>query len=219
MGQFSISVKPEIVQQRVQQSQNRDITRLAQQFQLDKAQIHGNGVDMQQAPHLPFDTFMKLSGGDGNISKGDLLKFAGTETARDVINEYAHAVAASLPAQVMNTNPPNGEHSHTLLFKVSQKGDTINIRAERNVTNLNPDPRTSATADAVFSVINGRDLDGDGFVSVAGELSSSAFVKTAGDAVRLAGDDMKVSPTEALQAILGKAAQVSLSDIQISYNN
>ncbi|MBF2053288.1 MAG: hypothetical protein IGS03_07455 [Candidatus Sericytochromatia bacterium] len=219
MGSFAINVRPELVQQRVQQAQTNDINRLSQQFQLNKNEIHGDGVDMQEAPHLPLDTFMQLSGGDANISKADLLKFAGTPTDRDIVNEYAHAVASSLPAQVMNTNPPNGDFNHTFLFKVSQQGDTIRLRAERNVSNLNPEPRTAATADAVFSVINGKDLDADGQIAVAGELSSGAFVQTAGDAVRLAGSDMKVSPTEALQAILGKAGQVPLDHLQIQYNN
>lgn len=219
MASFAINVRPELVEQRVQQAQTNDINRLAQQFQLNTQEIYGDGVDMQEAPHLPLDTFMQLSGGDAKITKGDLLKFAGTPTARDIINEYAHAVASSLPAQVMNTNPPNKDFNHTFLFKVSQQGETIHLRAERNVTQLNPEPRTAAAADAVFSVINGRDLDGDGFISVAGELSASAFVQTAGDAVRLAGDDMKVSPTEALQAILSRAGQVSLDHLQIQYKN
>lgn len=223
MGTFSIQVKPQIVEQQVKAAETRDINKLAQQFQLDKNEIYGDGVDIKEAPQLGFDTFMQLSGNDTNISKADLLKFAGTETADDVVRNYAAAVASSLPLKVTDTM---GEKTASgavpgLIFEVRKRGAEILVGAKRSVEGGSmATPQTKAAADAVFSVINGRDLDGDGQIALGGELAqSSTFVQTAGDAVRLAGPDMKVSPTEALTAIFEKAGKLPLSHLEISYQN
>jgi len=218
IGQFTIQVKPEVIQERVNAAQNRDIERLAAQFQLDKNEIYGDGVDLHEAKHLPFDTFMQLSGNDAKITKGDLLKFAGTETARDIVLEYAHQVADSLPAKVMDSSSGGGEAAAALEFKVTVKGNDIMVRAERQPLNNAPQPPNDPTAAGVFSIIGGSDLNNDGQIAVAGELSASAFVSTVGDAIKIAGSDMMISPTEALQAIFDRAGKVPLQHVSIGYN-
>lgn len=223
MGTFSVTVKPQIIEQQVKAAETRDINKLAQQYQLNKAEINGDGLDISEAPHLGFDMFMKLSNNDTNISKADLLKFAGTETADDIVRNYAYAVAESLPRTVDDTM---GKKTSTgavpaLIFEVKKRGEEIIVGAKRSVSGGDtPAAATRPAADGVFSVINGRDLDGDGQISLGGELAqSSTFVRTAGDAVSLAGPDMKVSATEALTAILAQAGKVPMSHIQIQYNN
>ncbi len=216
MANFSIRVKPEVVQERVTAAQTRDIDRLAAQFQLDKGQILGDGVDLNEAEHLPFDAFMQLSGNDTKITKADLLKFAGTETEEDVIREYARNIAASLPAKIADTTPrPDSQQVGTFLeFKVKKRGEEIIVQAERSL----PHQGTEATAAGVFSIINGRDANHDGKIALGGELMGSAFVNTAGDALKLAQGDSFVTPTEALQAIFEKAQKFAPADVSISYN-
>lgn len=218
MGEFQVRVKPEIIQQRVSAAQTRDINALAEQYKLDKNQIYGDGVDIQEAPDLPFDMFMKLSGNDTKITKADLLKFAGTETASDVVREYAEHIAGSLPAKVMEAGVADGKDVNaSLQFQVVKRGEDIFIKADRSMLNNENAPRTEATAAGVFSVISGKDINGDGAISVGGELQGSAFVQSAGDAVRLAGPDMVVSPTEALSAIFEKAGRFNPGDVVIEY--
>jgi hypothetical protein len=215
MGNFSIRVKPEIIQERVSAAQTRDIDRLVAQFKLDKGEVFGDGVDINEAQHLPFDAFMQLSGNDTKITKADLLKFAGTETEEDIVREYARNIAASLPARIADTTPRPDSQQAFLDFKVKKRGDEIVVQAERTI----PHQGTEATAAGVFSVINGRDGDQDGRISIGGELMGSAFVSTAGDALKLAQGDMYVTPTEALQAIFEKAKKFAPADVEITYNN
>lgn len=214
MGNFTIRVKPEIIKERVNAAQTRDIDRLAAQFKLDKGEIFGDGVDIHEAQHLPFDAFMQLSGNDTKITKADLLKFAGTETEEDVIREYARNIAASLPARVADLTPRSDGQQAYLDFKVKKRGEEIIVEAERTI----PHQGTEATAAGVFSIINGRDLNQDGRISLGGELMGSAFVSTAGDAIKLAQGDMFVTPTEALQAIFEKARKFAPADVEITYN-
>lgn len=215
MGQFTIRVSPDVIQERVTAAQTRDIDRLAQQFQLDKTQIQGDGVDLDEAAHLPFDTFMQLSGGDAKITKGDLLKFAGTETAKDIVLEYAHQVADSLPAKVMDSA---SDSAAALEFKVTVRGSDIMVRAERQPLTNEAQPPNDPTAAGVFSIIGGRDANNDGQITVAGELSASAFVNTVGDAIKIAGSDMQISPTEALKAVFERAGKVPLPHVEIDYS-
>lgn len=214
MAQFTIRVKPEIINERVNAAQTRDIDRLSQQFQLDKGQINGDGVDIAEAPHLPFDAFMQLSGNDTKITKADLLKFAGTPTADDVVREYARSIADSIPSKQMDQS---GDVTSALEFKVVKRGQDIIVRADRTTLNSPDQPKTDPTADAVFKVIAGRDLNADGVVAVGGELQGSVFVQTAGDAIKIAGSDMVVTPVEALQAIFDKAGKVKNADLEIQY--
>lgn len=217
MSQFTIRVKPEIIQERVNAAQTRDINKVSEQFKLNKDEIHGDGLDIQEAGHLPYDTFMQISGNDTKITKTDILKFAGTETADDIVREYAGAIANSLPDKVMETS--GGESAATLKMEVVKRGQDIIVRADRIPLNEGKAPGTEASASAVFSVIAGRDLNSDGQISLGGgELAQSAFVATAGDAIKLAGEDMKVSPTEALNAIFDKAGNVPTQHLEVSYN-
>ena len=220
MGQFTIRVKPEIIQDRVNTAQARDIDKLSKQFQLDKTKINGEGIDIQDAGHLPYDAFMQLSGNDTKITKADLLKFAGTPTADDVVREYAQKIADSLPAKVMDSaSTPNGQDVvSSLEFKVAKRGQDIVVRAERTTLNSPIQPQTEATAAGVFSIISGRDLNADGMIAVGGELQGSVFVQTAGDAVKLAGSDMVVTPSEALNAVFDKAGKLKIADVEIQYN-
>lgn len=215
MGNFSIRVKPEIIQERVNAAQTRDIDRLSAQFKLDKGEILGDGVDISEAQHLPFDAFMQLSDNDTKITKADLLKFAGTETEEDIIREYARNIAASLPARVADITPRSDTQQAYLDFKVKKQGEEIIVEAERTI----PYQGTEATAAGVFSIINGRDSNQDGKISLGGELMGSAFVSTTGDALKLAQGDMFVTPTEALQAIFEKARKFAPADVEITYNN
>lgn len=219
MGQFTIRVKPEIIQERVNSAQARDIDKLATQFKLDKGKLNGDGIDIQDAGHLPFDAFMQLSGNDTKITKADLLKFAGTPTSDDIVREYAQKVADSLPAKVMDSaSAPNGQDVvSSLEFKVAKRGQDIVVRAERTTLNSPIQPETEATAAGVFSIISGRDLNKDGQISVGGELQGSVFVQTAGDAVKLAGSDMVVTPSEALNAIFDKAGKLKVAEVEIQY--
>lgn len=219
MGQFTIRVKPEIIQERVSSAQARDIDKITSQFKLDKNKLAGEGIDISDAGHLPFDAFMQLSGNDTKITKADLLKFAGTPTADDIVREYAQKVADSLPAKVMDSaSVGNGQDVvSSLEFKVAKRGQDIVIRADRTTLNSPIQPETEATAAGVFSIIGGKDLNKDGQISVAGELGSSVFVQTAGDAVRLAGSDMVVTPSEALNAIFDKAGKLKTADVEIQY--
>jgi hypothetical protein len=216
MANFTVRVKPEIIQERVSAAQTRDLDRLAAQFKLDKGEIYGDGVDISEAQHLPFDAFMQLSDNDTKITKADLLKFAGTETEEDVVREYARNIAASLPAKIADTTPrPDNQQVGTFLeFKVKKRGEDIVIQAERSL----PHQGTEATAAGVFSIINGRDANQDGKISIGGELMGSAFVSTAGDALKLAQGDMFITPTEALQAIFEKAEKFAPADVDITYN-
>lgn len=219
MGQFTLRVKPEIIQERVNAAQTRDINKISDQLQLNKDEIYGDGLDIQEAGHLPYDAFMKLSGNDTTITKADILKFAGTETADDVVREYATNIANSLPAKVMESSD-SGKSVATLQFQVFKRGQDIIVSAERSPLTDAPAAKTDATAAGVFSVIAGRDLNADGQISLGGgELAQSAFVSTAGDAIKLAGDDMKVSPTEALKAILSKAGKMAPEDVEIAYQH
>lgn len=223
MGQFTIRVKPEIIQAQVKAAETRDIDKLAQQFQLDKTQIDGDGVDINEASHLPYDAFMQLSGNDTKITKADLLKFAGTPTADDVVREYAQRVADSVPIKTMDSaGTGNGNDAVAQLeFRVGKKGQDIIIRAERTMLNSPTEPKTDPTASAVFSVIGGRDLNADGSITVGAELQGSVFVQTAGDAIKLAGSDLVVSPVEALKAIFekaGKFGNLSPAHLDIEYS-
>ncbi len=214
MGQFTITVKPEIIQARVQAAQNRDIDKLSKEFQLDKAQINGDGVDMEEAAHLPYDAFMQLSGNDTKITKADLLSFARTPTEKEVVLEYARQVSNSLPAQVMESSD---DGANQLNFKVVMRGQDIVVRAERSSLSSPITSKTEATAAGVFSIIGGNDKDGDNLITVGRELQGSVFVKTAGDAIKLAGSDKVVTPVEALTAIFEKAGKLPVSDINIQY--
>ncbi|MGV3525353.1 MAG: hypothetical protein ACO1RX_14070 [Candidatus Sericytochromatia bacterium] len=219
MAQFSVSVKSDVLQQRVNAAQTRDIDKVSQQFQLDKTQLLGDGLDINEAGHLPFDTFMQLSGNDTKITKADVLKFAGTETAYGIVREYAQHIADSLPTKVMESIPVNGtDVVSELNFSVTHRGEEIIVKAKRNPLSAPEGAKTEATAAAVFSVIGGRDLNADGSIAIGGELQGNkAFVQTAGDAVKLAGSDMVVSPTEALTAIFEKAGKFALQDVEIKY--
>lgn len=221
MSQFSIQVKPEIIQERVNAAQTRDINKVSEQFKLNKDEINGDGLDIQEAGHLPYDTFMQISGNDTKITKADVLKFAGTETADDIIREYASQIANSLPGKIMESAPVAGsdESVSTLMVEVIKRGQDIIVRADRiPLNNEGKMPATEATASAVFSVIAGRDLNADGQISLGGgELAQSAFVATAGDAIKLAGEDMKVSPTEALNAIFDNVGKVPTKHLNVSY--
>lgn len=220
MGQFTIRVKPEVIQAQLTAAQNRDIDKLAGQYQLDKAQINGDGVDIHEAPHLPFDAFMQLSGNDTKISKADLLKFAGTPTEDKIVRGYAELVAASVPVKQMDSaSTPGGQEAVSQLeFKVGKRGSDILLSAVRHpLSTAAPEAKTDPTASAVFSVIAGRDLNADGAIAVGGELMGSVFVQTAGDAIKMAGSDMVVSPVEALKAIFEKAGKLPLSDVEIVY--
>lgn len=219
MGQFTIRVKPEIITERVNTAQARDIDRLSQQFQLDKTQLNGDGVDIHEAPNLPYDAFMQLSGNDTKITKADLFKFAKTITENDVIKEYAQKIADSLPAKVMDTasTPDGQEIVSSLEIRMAKRGSDIVIKAERTTLNTPVQPKTDPLASAVFSVIAGRDINADGVVAVGGELQGSVFVKTAGDAIKIAGNDMVVTPSEALKAILDKAGKLAPTDVVIEY--
>jgi hypothetical protein len=216
MANFSIRVKPEVVQERVTAAQTRDIDRLAAQFKLDKGQILGDGVDLNEAEHLPFDAFMQLSGNDTKITKADLLKFAGTETEEDVIREYARNIAASLRPK-LPTPPPvptanRSEPSWNLKLKNAVKKSSFRPSARC------PHQGTEATAAGVFSIINGRDANHDGKIALGGELMGSAFVNTAGDALKLAQGDSFVTPTEGPPSHFEKAQKFAPADVSISYN-
>lgn len=219
MGQFTIRVKPEIIQERVNSAQTRDIDKLTAQFKLDKSKLAGEGIDIQDAGHLPFDAFMQLSGNDTKITRADLLKFAGTPTADDIVREYAQKVADSLPAKVMDSASVGNSQEvvSSLEFKVAKRGQDIIVRAERTTLNSPIQPETEATAAGVFSIISGKDLNKDGMISVGGELTGSVFVQTAGDAVKLAGSDMVVTPSEALNAIFDKAGKLKTGEVEIQY--
>ena len=214
MAQFNIRVKQEVLQQRLHNAQTASIDKVSQQFQLNKDEIHGDGLDIQEAQHLPFDQFMQLSGGDTKITKADVLKFDKTVDASQIIDQYAQEVANSLPVKQMDTATGNGD---LLEFRVMRKGLDIVVSANRHP---GAEGAPDATASAVFSVINGRDTNGDGQIAVGGELSGSAFVNTAGDAIKLAGEDMQVSPVEALKAIFqhSEKGHLPLAEVDISYS-
>lgn len=216
MAQFNIRVKQEVLQQRLHNAQTASIDKVSQQFQLNKDEIYGDGLDIQEAQHLPFDQFMQLSGNDTKITKADILKFDKTMDASQIIDQYAQEVANSLPVKQMDTASGNGD---LLEFRVMRKGLDIVVSANRH----SPDGAEGApdpTSSAVFSVINGRDLNGDGQIAVGGELSGSAFVNTAGDAIKLAGEDMQVSPVEALKAIFEQSEKghLPLGEVDITYS-
>ncbi|HEY9841831.1 MAG TPA: hypothetical protein V6D23_15320, partial [Candidatus Obscuribacterales bacterium] len=101
---------------------------------------------------------------------------------------------------------------------VAKRGQDIVVRAERTTLNSPIQPQTEATAAGVFSIISGRDLNADGMIAVGGELQGSVFVQTAGDAVKLAGSDMVVTPSEALNAVFDKAGKLKTADVEIQYN-
>lgn len=97
------------------------------------------------------------------------------------------------------------------------RGQDIVVRAERSSLSSPISSKTEATAAGVFSIIGGNDKDGDNLITVGRELRGSVFVKTAGDAIKLAGSDKVVTPVEALTAIFEKAGKLPVSDINIQY--
>lgn len=221
MGSFKITVKQDVVNQIVANAQQNDIQALTEQFQLNTEQLNGDGIDMDEATHLPLDAFAQLSQNDTKITKEDLLKFAGTPTANDVVSEYANLIAKSIPSEVMDTaSMQDGELSHKVKFNdVQNNWDHILVSASRVAMVANPvQPATDATAAGVFSIISGVDANGDGQIALGSELKQSeTFVRTTGDALKIAQGDMVVTPTEALQAILDKAGKVDVSHLEIEY--
>jgi hypothetical protein len=117
-----------------------------------------------------------------------------------------------------SASTPDGQDVvSSLEFKVAKRGQDIVVRAERTTLNSPIEPKTEATAAGVFSIINGHDLNGDNLITVGSELRGSVFVQTAGDAVKLAGGDMVVTPAEALNAIFDKAGKLKVGDLDIQY--
>ena len=220
MGSFNISVKPEIINSRVQAAETKAIDGLVAKHQLDKAEILGDGLDMSEAGHLSLDMFSKLSQNDTKITKDDLLKFADAPTADTVIREYAQNIADSIPSKVLDSaSSQSGEAVSELLFQVEKKGSEIILSATRSSAGGSVKAATDATAAGVFSIINGHDTNGDNQISLGGELKGSIFASTTGDAIKLAQGDMVVTPIEALEAVLSKKGLISTADLDIKYNN
>lgn len=234
MSDFTIRVKPDIIQERVNLAESQVIEKYSSQLGLDKGELHGDGVDLEEATSLPHDTFEILSGGDGNISKADIINFEKAARkqqqipltlenaldADDVVRAYAQQIANSLPSKIIDSASMPDGNMNTIAFKVIKSGLEIKVRGERQVVNgqHNP-PALDGTSAGVFSVINGRDLNQDGHISiVGGELGKSVFVQTGGDAIKLAQGDRQVSPTDALQGILNFGGRVSTTHLTISKN-
>ncbi len=226
-GSFSIRVKPEVIQKQVEHIQGQidaqrksDIVEVADQYGLSKEQLDAGGVDINDAPSgLALDMFMKLSDNDTKITKADILKFKGNETPDvtedSVIYEYAQQVSESLPARQMES--VGDKQEMLVLSELKKRGDEI-IVSPRYATEGTATGRDPAAA-MVFAIIGGQDKNADGMVAVGGELSQHpVFSSTIGEAVKLAGSDMMVSPTEALQAIIDKAGKVSAEDLEIVYH-
>lgn len=218
MGEFTIRVKPDVIQDRVNKAEIRTIDSLSQQFGLDKGEILGDGIDLKEATHLDLDTFMKLSGNDDKITKGDLLKFAGTETADDVVRQYARGIAESLPQRVMDSASADAGPASTLAFQVVKRGYDIIVKAQRVGANgAEATATTEPSASGVFSIINGRDSNKDNKIAIAGELRMSTFVATVADALRIAEGGAQITPTQALKVILEKAGRVNNADLDVQY--
>ena len=218
MGEFTITVKPDLIRERVEKAVIRDIDKICNQYSLDKGEIMGDGLDIQEAKGVSFDMFQKISGGDTKITKADLIKFAGTEMEQDIINEYAQKIRESLPAKVIDTTAASVGAISTLSFKIKSGVGTIRIAAERGTAgNVNADKLGEPAAAAAFSIINGVDKDNDGKLFIGSELKSSEFVQTTDDALKIAGDDAMIVPEEALKAVLDKANKFRTSDVTIEY--
>jgi hypothetical protein len=143
-----------------------------------------------------------------HVSATQLQKGTDAETEDEIIREYAQKIADSLPYKIYKIRT-----DISLQLQVKKRGSEIIIQAESDL----PYRGTEATADFVFSIINGNDANQDGKISLGGELSGSTFIQTAGDAIRLAQGDDSVTPTEALQAIFEKAGLFPTADISICY--
>lgn len=228
-GSFSIRVKPEVIQKQVQQAQGQvdaqrktDITEVANQYGLSKEQLDAGGVDINNAPAgLALDMFMKLSDNDTKITKADILKFKGNATPDvtedSIVYAYAQQISESLPARQMDITPNGGKQEMLVLSDLKKRGDEI-IVSPRYATEGTSTGRDPAAA-MVFSIVGGQDKNADGMIAVGGELTQNpVFSNTIGDAIKLSGSDMMVSPTEALHAILDKAGKISAEDLEIVYH-
>ena len=103
------------------------------------------------------------------------------------------------------------------LSDLKKRGDEI-IIAPRYATEGTSTGRDPAAA-MVFSVVGGQDKNADGMIAVGGELTQNpVFSNTVADAIKLAGSDMMVSPTEALHAVIDKAGKISAEDLEIVYH-
>ncbi len=227
-GSFSIRVKPEVIQKQVEHAQGQvdaqrktDITEVANQYGLSKEALDAGGVDINDAPAgLALDMFMKLSDNDTKITKADILKFKGNDTPDitedSIVYAYAQQISESLPARQMDITPGDKQEM-LVLSDLKKRGDEI-IVAPRYATEGTSTGRDPAAA-MVFSIVGGQDKNADGMIAVGGELSQNpVFSNTIGDAIKLSGSDMMVSPTEALQAILDKAGKISAEDLEIVYH-
>ncbi len=230
MGSFSINVKPEVIQTQMAAAQTRidttreqDINEVVQNYGLDRGALDAGGIDIQQAPKtLALDMFMKLSDNDTKITKADILKFKNNTTPdvtpKDVIHAYANKVSESIQNKVMDNVPNEGKQEMLILESVAYRPSSGEIvLTPRYATQGTTTGRDPAAA-MVFSIIGGVDKNADGMIAVGGELSQSeVFVRTTGDAIKLAGSDMMVSPEEALGAILAKAGKIAPEDLSIKY--
>lgn len=221
MGEFQITIKEDVLLERVAKAQMEAIDRIAQQYNLPKGELNGDGVDPEEAKHLGLDIYLKLSGGDTKITRADIVKFAGVETKEDIIKEYAQKIRDSLPAKVLDiSSTPEGTPAvSTIAFEVKPKSDGITLTSNRiTIGQQNGNSYVEASAAGVFSIINGKDLNKDGKISIAGELKTGEFIKTVGDALKIADGDYEITPTEALKAVLDRAGKVATSDVIITYN-
>ena len=217
MGDFTITVKPEIIKERVEKAVMRDIDKICAQHNLDKGEIMGDGLDINEAKGVSLDAFTKISGGDTKITKSDLIKFAGTEKEQDIINEYAQKIREALPPSVIDTTAGASGEISMISFKLKSGAGTIKIAGERGTSGKPTTTVGDPTACGVFSMINGTDKNNDGKIFVGNELQSSSYVQTTDDALKIAGDDAMISPEEALKAVLDKNGKFRTSDITIEY--
>ena len=173
---FKVQVNPDVVQK----YNSEKVDRLANKHGLDKTELAGNGLDITEAS-LPLDTFKKLSGNTGVITKETLIKFDdGNETpAEKIAKEIKDVLPAGSSLQVIGPK----SKSDTEMFIQSKYGDT-----EKQT----------------FTMVGAKDGNNDHAIDVGSEIVENDMVKTTKDAVELGGKDLKADANEAMNFFLKK---------------
>jgi large exoprotein involved in heme utilization and adhesion len=169
-------------------SDDKKVENFAKKYLLDKDKLVTEGLDAEDVGKMPLDTYRQVAGYDGKITKADVINFVDNQVKDSSIVATLEKALNSGDVSIPTYRDENGKDINLkwTVKLTDEKGLSISVANRDNGKSIAP-------ADVMFSLLNSKDIDHDGKISVEKEVIKNQFLNSVQDALELAGDDHKIS--------------------------
>ena len=175
--------------------------KVCQKHNLNKEELLKDGISLEKVD-MPMDTFLQLSGGDGNISMADVIDFVDShgiedDTAKILAKELTEAIR-SLPYYL---GPPNPLIINPEVKVQKGNDNTLYLSLEMGFKD-DPKKFKRDLTRYLLTITESQDTDKNNKLDIFKEKSS--FLPNTKEIAEAAGDDSQISMPELLLAIVKK---------------